>query len=436
MSRPRLVMIVPAFPQLSETFIAAKAAGLIDRGWNVHILCGASDASQWDAFGPDHPVHLLRSRVAVAPSPTLTWPGLRAFGRSVAGLRHAPRGAVGRYLAQSRSPLVRQARELVLDADLLALAPDVVHFEFGSLAPGRMTLGDRLGCAVTVSFRGYDLNYVGLEDPDHYRDVWDRADRVHLLGADLWRRAQHRGAPPALPHSLIPPAIDTTSLQPAPARLGRLGLPGSPLRVLSVGRLHWKKGYEYALEAVALLRSRHIDVQYRVVGDGDLIEAVAFWRHQLGLDDVVDLVGAVAPAEIPAHHQWADVFLHAATSEGFCNAVIEAQAHGVPVVCSDADGLPENVEDGQTGLVVRRRDHVALADALQRVAQEPAMRANLATAGPLRVEGHFRLDQQLDAWEQFYVGVLNDRVSDRARSADAVCEPGPDLRDHGTDSLR
>jgi hypothetical protein len=85
---------------------------------------------------------------------------------------------------------------------------------------------------------------------------------------------------------------------------------------------------------------------------------------------------------------------------------------------------------------VRRRDHVALADALQRVAQEPAMRANLATAGPLRVEGHFRLDQQLDAWEQFYVGVLNDRVSDRARSADAVCEPGPDLRDHGTDSLR
>ena len=133
---------------------------------------------------------------------------------------------------------------------------------------------------------------------------------------------------------------------------------------------------------------------------------MAFWRHQLGLDDVVELIGAVPPAAVAAHYQWADVMLHAATSEGFCNTVIEAQAHGVPVVCSDADGLPENVKDNVTGLVVSRRDRHALAGALERLAREPDLRQRLGAAGPGRVGHLFRLEDQLDAWERFYADAV------------------------------
>ena len=67
----------------------------------------------------------------------------------------------------------------------------------------------------------------------------------------------------------------------------------------------------------------------------------------------------------------ADVLLHPAVSEGFGNAVMEAQAVEVPVVCTDADGLRENVVDGVTGLVVPRRDASALAAALERLAARP-----------------------------------------------------------------
>lgn len=56
------------------------------------------------------------------------------------------------------------------------------------------------------------------------------------------------------------------------------------------------------------------------------------------------------------HFKWADVLLHSVISEGFCNVVVEAQAHGVPVVCTDAGGLPDNVEREITGVVVPRRD--------------------------------------------------------------------------------
>lgn len=407
----RVVLVVPVFPQLSETFVVAKAVGLLDRGVDVHVMCGASEEPQWAAFGPDHRVHDLRGRVHLSPHLAPRWSSVVGAARGVVGLRQAPRGALGRYLADHTDPLPRRVRELVVDAQMLALAPDVVHFEFGALAPGRMALRVRLGAAVTVSFRGYDLNYVGLDQPGYYQDVWDHADGIHVLGEDLWRRAVRRGAPADLPHTLIPPALDPTSIEPSPTRPGPLGGADQALRVLSIGRLHWKKGYDYALEAVAALRNRGMAVEHRIVGDGDLLEAVAFWRHQLGLDDVVHLLRSVPPAEVARQLAWADVLLHAATSEGFCNAVIEAQAHGVPVVCSDADGLPENVAHEVTGLVVPRRDPNALVEGLARVAADATLRAAMGRAGPERVERRFRLDDQLDAWERFY----EDAAAARAR---------------------
>ncbi|MCC6227470.1 MAG: glycosyltransferase family 4 protein, partial [Microthrixaceae bacterium] len=287
--------------------------------------------------------------------------------------------------------------------------PDVVHFEFGALASDRMALRERLGSAVTVSFRGYDLNYVGLDDPDHYREVWDRADGIHVLGEDLWRRAIHRGAPPDLPHTVITPAIDASAIVPTPARPGLLGAEAAPLRVLSVGRLHWKKGYDYALDAIAALRAQRIEVEYRIVGDGDLLAGVAFWRRQLGIDDNVELLRSVPPAEVARQLSWADVFLHSATSEGFCNAVIEAQAHGVPVVCSDADGLPENVEHEVTGFVVPRRDLRGRAEGVARLAGDAGLRARMGAAGRDRVERLFRLEDQIDAWVRFYEDAVERR---------------------------
>jgi colanic acid/amylovoran biosynthesis glycosyltransferase len=398
----RIAMVVPTFPQLSETFIVTKALGLVDRGLDVHVVCGSSPEANWEAFGVDHRVQELRPRVHVAPTKSVRPAALNRSTQQVARLAGASRGTLRRYFAADQGPVARRVRDVVLDAPLIELTPDVVHFEFGALAVDRMSIGDRLDAAVTVSFRGFDLNYAGLDHPDHYRRVWEHADGVHVLGEDLWRRAVHRGAPPDLPHSLIPPAIDAAGIEASEPRGGVLGTSAAPLHILSVGRLHWKKGYDYALEAVAELRRAGLSVRYRVIGDGDMLGAVAFWRHQLGLDDVVELLGAVSPAEVHRQIGWADTFLHAATSEGFCNAVIEAQAHQVPVVCSDADGLSENVDDGVTGIVVPRRDAHALADGLSTLAADPDLRHRMGLAGRERALRLFGLDQHLDRWVRFY----------------------------------
>lgn len=185
------------------------------------------------------------------------------------------------------------------------------------------------------------------------------------------------------------------------------------MRIVSIGRLHWKKGYEHGLDAVSALRGQGIHVEHRIIGSGELLGAVAFWRHQLGLDEVVELCGSLPPARVAEHLRWADVLLHPATSEGFCNAVIEAQAHAVPVVCSDADGLSENIEHGVTGFVTRRRQPLDLADAIEQLANDPELRARMGAAGRARVERRFRMDDHLDAWERFYRDALERRSTGR-----------------------
>ncbi|MEM8997368.1 MAG: glycosyltransferase family 4 protein, partial [Acidobacteriota bacterium] len=298
-----------------------------------------------------------------------------------------------------RALRVRHPRPLYLESALARLDPDLVHFEFGSLAPGRLAALRRLGVRTVVSFRGFDINYVGLDDPAYYDDVWRHADALHFLGADLRRRALRRGCSPGKPHALIPPAVDVDAFS-APDRAPFTG--GRPLRLLSVGRLEWKKGHDYALRAVRRLLDRGVDVRLRILGGGEWLGALSFMRHQLGLQDHVEIPGPVPHAEVRRELRAADLFLHLSVSEGFGNAVLEAQATGLPVVASDADGLGENVGDGETGVVVPRRDPAAAADAVESLARDPERSRRFGEAGPRRIRRLFTLERELDGFEALY----------------------------------
>ncbi len=401
--RMRIVMVAPAFPKTSETFLFEKAAGLVERGHEVTVVCGSSEEREWGRFQGHRMERELRKRVRVAAPSRPRWKvgihGPAAVAKSFLG--NARRAS--RYFREG----VRGWRDLYLDAELIAARPEVVHFEFGATAVGRMHVGERLGCKVVVSFRGYDLNFAGLEDPHFYDEIWQKADGIHCLGEDLWRRAQRRGCPPEKLHALIPPAIDAGFFRRRMKRaVEEAGTAERPLRILSVGRLEWKKGYEWGLEAVARARRAGVAVDYRIVGDGGYYEAVVFARHQMGLDDVVTLCGSMDREGVREEMERADVLLHAAVSEGFCNAVLEVQAMELPVVCSDAGGLPENVVDGVTGLVTPRRDPKAMAERLAQLARDGELRLRMGRAGRERVEAEFGLERQMERFEAFYRKVL------------------------------
>jgi colanic acid/amylovoran biosynthesis glycosyltransferase len=201
-----------------------------------------------------------------------------------------------------------------------------------------------------------------------------------------------------VPRWRIEPAIDLSLFRPPSVRRE----PGKVLKLITINRLAWQKGYEFAIDAAARLRELGVAFEYAIYGDGPYDLAVRYAIRHYGLEGQVTLHPSVPRERIPELLAKADVMLHAAIEEGFCNAVIEAQAMELPVVTSDAGGLPENVEDGVTGFVVPRRDPRALAERVAQLAVDPALRDRMGTAGRRRALELFDLERQADAFVAMY----------------------------------
>lgn len=385
--------------------------GLLKSGWDVHIVSWKRDPKGWEHFPELANQKEIRRRVHVL------WPyrpfwlvaALMPFAILRCFLHHPAKTWF--YLKRGWPKFGSKLFEhLYLDADLIAISPEIISLEFGGLAVGRMHTRDILDSKVVVSFRGYDLNFAGLNDFHHYSEVWEKADALHLLGKDLWNRAQRRGCPAQMPHVLIPPAIDSKFFHPLRRRPKPVaGTMERPLRILSVGRLEWKKGYEFALQAVSMLKAEGIHCSYHIVGDGSFMEPLAFLRHKLGLEKEVKFIGAKTRNGVRNQMNRADVFLHAAVSEGFCNAVLEAQSMALPIVCTDADGLRENIANGKTGFVVPARNPQQLAEKLLLLARDPLLRQEMGTAGRRRVKKKFQLKDQIAAFDRFYQAIIHQK---------------------------
>jgi glycosyltransferase involved in cell wall biosynthesis len=149
----------------------------------------------------------------------------------------------------------------------------------------------------------------------------------------------------------------------------------SPLRVVFVGRLHPVKGLSYLLSAVKSLEGQ-LPIELTLVGDGP--ERARLEAEARSLPNV-HFLGEKQPVEVASLLAQADLFVMPSVdlekqAEGTPTAVIEAMAAGLPIVCTDAGGLPRLVQHNVNGLVVPQRDPVALARAIWHLATEPELR--------------------------------------------------------------
>ncbi|MBV9110974.1 MAG: glycosyltransferase [Gemmatimonadetes bacterium] len=183
---------------------------------------------------------------------------------------------------------------------------------------------------------------------------------------------------------VIPFGIDAAELAQAdPAEVEEIRRRFGPRIVFAAGRLVYYKGFEYLVRAM-----RGVDGRLLIAGDGPLRGALERLAAELGLGDRVTLAGAV-PDLRPYYHA-ADVFAlpSVARSEAFGIVQMEAMGCGLAVVNTALDtGVPFVSPDGVTGITVPPADPDALADALTRLLDDPALRARLGAAGRARVAG-------------------------------------------------
>jgi glycosyltransferase involved in cell wall biosynthesis len=124
-------------------------------------------------------------------------------------------------------------------------------------------------------------------------------------------------------------------------------------------------------------------------------------------------------AAIADFYRAADIYLHASLADTFPNTVLEAQACGTPVIATSTGGIPEQIANGATGLLVPPQDGPAMAQAVQHVLDNGAMRNDMAAQAAERACRLYGLDTQAQAYLDWYGEMIEQFASERSHAVSA-----------------
>lgn len=391
----RVAHLLSHYPHPSHSFLRDEVIGLRAAGLEVETI----------ALNPAADAHVLteldRSEQA-ATRYVKARPARAALVLAAAATRHPVRmarfvawaGAQGGPDPTIMAKRAAQALEAVVVREWCRrVGVDHVHAHFGG-APGTVAwfvseLSRRLDDDPPLS---WSLTVHGPHDFMNERAanlpaLVAHADLVVAI-SDFTAAQLYRLAPPSRRERVRVArcGIDLSVFTPRDRSVDRDGDEAGPLRVVTIGRLAPEKGQWVLVDAVAELVRRGIDVTVRVVGDGELRDDLLAQIRRLDLTDRVVLVGVLEPTAVRDEIAQADVFCLPSFAEGLPIALMEAAAVGTPIVCTSVAGIPELVVDGRTGRCVPAGSTADLAAAIEQLATDARLRAELAKGARAAVE--------------------------------------------------
>jgi glycosyltransferase involved in cell wall biosynthesis len=403
----RVSVVLKCWPRLTETFIAQEIAGLEARGVPLEI---------WSLRAPtDSTIHPVHARVAaqVKYLPEYLSDDRRRVLHGWLKARRLPgyRIAFANFLRdllrdRTLNRIRRFGQALVLAAELPAGIEQLYsHFLH---TPSSVARYASIMCGLPWSVSA------------HAKDIWTSAewDLRQKLGDCDWlvtctaAGLQHLRAlvPPAKAErlQLVYHGLDHAHLPAPPPLIGpgarppRDGsAPGGAVVILSIGRKVEKKGYADLLEALARLPS---DLHWRFehVGSGELSDALKAQAERLGIAQRCTWLAAQPQKGVFAAYARADLFVLAAKKagdgdqDGLPNVLMEAAQQGLAIVSTRAGAIGEFIDDGGNGLLVDPGAPAELADALEKLCRDPALRARLAARAEETVRTRFSYEAGMD----------------------------------------
>lgn len=395
----RIAIVVNSFPVLSETFIFNKVMGLLESGLHVDVFVQQEK----------NDIYMFSERIGARSLPpirkALTAGGLVKFPfHLVSSLMCHPYQSLKLWRqAISLYGLKKKAFVAWLKALPLVLGRyEIVHFEYSGIAVSFMDSIPLLRpMRVLTSCRGAAeqiVPHVNVTRAEQLRHLLPLLDKVHCVSLDMQHTVERYGLFSG--QAIINyPSIDIEQFlrsQPYPIR------DKGPYYLITVGRLHWKKGLEYGMLALQQLIEQGFEVVYQIIGRGDEEERLRFAIHDLGLEDHVELLGQQSAEAIREALENADIFVLPSLSEGISNAALEAMAMELPIVSTSAGGMPEAITHGVEGFLVESRNPEQLASQIAILLKNSELRFQMGRLGRQRIERDFSLNRQIRVFMETY----------------------------------
>ena len=281
-----------------------------------------------------------------------------------------------------------------LEDKLRALKPVAIHASFGKSGAYALPLARKLNLPLIVTYYGGDATKTTNTKDSFIRvynrrreALWRETDLILPCSDFIRRELEAKGAPAdkmTVHHNTADP------VRFLPSQKDKI--------ILFAGRWTEKKGIETLIDALALLGPKLQGWRVRLLGDGELKAELVLRLEAAGV--TAELPGWIAADEMPGH--FAEAMIACVPSQ----RASSGDAEGLPLVCVEAmlsecalaatyhAGIPECVQDGETGFLVEEKDSAALADRLENMISDPAKTLQMGKAGREFALEHFNLVKQ------------------------------------------
>ncbi len=309
--------------------------------------------------------------------------------------------------------------------------PDVIQAHW-FLPNGYMAVrvGKALGIPVVATLHGSDVFVAEKRFPYSYMTrVTNRGiSRLTSCSPELRDRICKLGFPTEYSH-VIPYAADPQMLKQGPdesaARVARekLGLLDSYPLIFALGRLVYKKGFEFLIRAMPRLLEEQPTARLVIGGEGDLHQELTTLCHSLGVTDQVHFVGKLLRDQIPPLMSACDLFVmpsikdRVGNIDGLPNVILEAMAMHKAVIATNVAGIPLAVGDGRNGRLVPQQDPAALAEALIDAASDKQRLAEWGRESRRRIEQELNWGVIADRYEQVFRDTIRQFHGETAAEA-------------------
>lgn len=341
--------------------VAALACGLAQRGHEVTVYTRRDDSRP-------------PRRVVLAPGVEVV---------------HVDAGAARRIPKDELLPLMDEFAEDVLGDWQEHGTPDIVHAHFWMSGLAALRAAQEAGLPVVATFHALGTvkrRHQGAADTspperlDLERAVADRVDAVIATCRDEVVELERMGVRTDHVH-VVPCGVDTGHFRPWAGDDADAAEPDAVPRLLAVGRLVERKGFDLAVRALAELPGVELDIvggppAAELDADREAVRLRAVAR-ELGVDERVRLLGQQPHSAMPDLYRRADVVLAVPWYEPFGITPLEAAACARPLVGAAVGGLLDSVEEGVSGVLVPPRDPTAIAAAVRGLLTDPGLRSRM-----------------------------------------------------------
>jgi glycosyltransferase involved in cell wall biosynthesis len=294
--------------------------------------------------------------------------------------------------------------------ELGRVRPDVIHVHTPPRFFAELTVFHRFFCRRTalsempliVTYHLHNEGLLGLKNAImrlHNRcimkSVLGRASQVVVL-TDKYKEivCDVFGVEPGKV-SVIPNAVDdeffNSENYPVDDCRKKFGISGENV-ILYLGRLASYKGLDYLLESVSMLKKKLPDIQLLIAGEGGYEKNVRDISKRLGIDSEVRFLGKIDDADVPRVLSVAKLLVLPSLTEAFPTVLLEAFSMGKPVVTTDVGAIPGVVLNGQTGLIVQRRNSRQLAESILSLLSDERLSARMGELGQKIVRARYSWD--------------------------------------------